>query len=126
MLRINVTTSDTGPVNLPGNLRPVLDTIAADWRSEIIARTPSGKGADGRQMRRRADGTVSRLHDTGAMLASLQADVGDRGFSIAPTGRRNRTIAAVHQATGRRWAGADERQIADARRAVVDALQGTK
>ena len=127
MLNVTINVHDTGgPVNLPGDLRPVLDSIAADWRSEIISRARSGKGADGRQMRPRRDGTRATLHDTGRMLGSLRPTVDDRGFKIAPTGRRNRTIAAIHQATGRRWAGADDRQIDEARAAVVTHLQGTK
>ena len=126
MLNVRINVHDSGPVTLPGDLRPVLDDIAAGWRSEIIARTRAGRAADGRQMRRKADGTRATLHATGAMLASLQADVDDRGFKLAPTGRRNRTVAAIHQASGRRWAGADDRQIEDARRAVVEALRNTR
>ena len=121
---LHITIRDTGPVDLPGDLRSTLDDIASDWTAQIRQRTRSGKGVDGRQMRRKRDGSVARLHDTGAMLASLQADVHDSGFRLAPTGRRNRTVAAIHQASGRRWAGADERQIEDARAAVVEALQG--
>ena len=123
MLDIRIRTSDTGPVNLP-DLRPVLDDISTTWRSEIIARTRSGRGADGRAMRRRADGSTSRLHDTGEMLGSLRAVVDDRGFTIAPTGRRNTIVARTHQRTRRQFMGADEQQISDARQAVADAIQG--
>ena len=126
MLSVKINVRDSGPIAIPGDLRPVLDDIARQWTAEIVARTRSGRGADRRAMRRRADGSVSRLHDSGAMLNSLRPTVSDRGFKIAPAGRRNRTIAAIHQATGRRWAGASPDQIADARAAVVEALQGTK
>ena len=126
MLHVAINVHDSGNPDLPGDLRSTLDTIASTWRDEIIDRTRGGKGADGRAMRPKRDGTVSRLHDTGAMLGSLRADGGDRGFQIAPTGRRNRTIAAIHQATGRRWAGADDRQIDEARAAVVTHLQQGK
>ena len=124
MLKISV--RDSGAIDLPGDLRPVLDDIARQWTAEVVARTRSGRDADGKTMRPRRDGTRATLHDSGAMLASLQADVGDRGFKIAPAGRRNVIVAAVHQATGRRWAGASEDQIEDARAAVVEALQGKK
>ena len=98
MLDIRIRTSDTGPVRLP-NLRGVLDDIASDWTTEIRQRTRSGRDADGRQMRRRADGSVSRLHDSGAMLGSLRpTTVDDRGFQIAPTGARNAIVARTHAA----------------------------
>ncbi len=125
MLHVNVTVNDTGPVDLP-DLRAVLHDVADTWRAEIISRTRAGKGADGRQMRRRVDGSPARLHDTGRLLTSLQADVDDRGFRIAPTGTRNTIVARTHQRSRREFLGADERQIEDARRAVVDALQGTR
>ena len=125
MLHISVTTSDTGPVSLP-DLRGVLDTIAGDWTDQIKRRTASGRDVDGRALRPKRDGTRSTLTDSGALLRSLTPDVGDRGFKLAPTGRRNLTVGAIHQASGRRWAGASPDQIEDARRAVVDALQGTR
>ncbi len=123
MLNVTIRTSDTGPIDLPGDLRSTLDGIADDWTREIRQRTRSGKGADGRQMRRKADGSPATLRDSGEMLRSLQADVGDRRFEIAPTGARNIVVARTHQRTGRRFMGADERQIADARQTVADALQ---
>ena len=127
MLDIRIRTSDTGPVRLP-NLRGVLDDIASDWTTEIRQRTRSGRDADGRQMRRRADGSVSRLHDSGKMLASLRpTTVDDRGFKIAPTGTRNVIVARTHQRSRRTFMGASPDQIEDARAAVVEALQqGTK
>ena len=110
MLNVKISVNDTGPINLP-DLRPVLDDIAADWRSETISRTRAGKDASGKAMRRKSDGSVSRLHDSGQMLRSLQADVGDRGFTIAPSGARNRTssLAISSRAPGRQMGmGADE------------------
>ena len=60
------------------------------------------------------------------MLGSLRPTVDDRGFQIAPTGARNIVVARTHQRSRRQFMGADEQQIADARAAVVEALQGTK
>ena len=122
VLDIRIRTSDTGPVRLP-NLRGVLDDIASDWTTEIRQRTRSGRDADGRQMRRRADGSVSRLHDSGKMLASLRPTVDDRGFKIAPTGTRNAIVARTHARSRRQFMGADEQQIADARDRVAAALR---
>ena len=129
MLHVRISTTDTGgPAGLdPLDLRATLDDVASTWTTEIRDRTRSGRGADGRAMRPRRDGSRSTLHDTGAMLASLRPQtVTDSGFVLGLTGRRNNTVGAIHQATGRRWAGASPDQIEDARRAVVDALQGTR
>ena len=126
MLNVKINVRDTGPIDLPGDLRPVLDDIAAGWTREVIARTKSGRDADGRAMRLKRDGSRSTLNDSGRMLRSLRPTVHDRGFAIAPTGRRNATVAAVHQASGRAWIGADDRQIDEARDAVVTHLQGTR
>ena len=63
------------------------------------------------------------MTDTGEMLRSLHADVTDNGFRLAPTGRRNLTVAHVHQAGGRRWMGATERQIDAARETIADAIR---
>ena len=126
MLNINVNVRDSGPVTLTGDLRGLLEDISDTWTSQIRQRTRSGKDADGRPMRRKADGSVSRLHDSGQMLGSLRADVGDRGFKIAPTGARNIVIARTHQRGGRRWAGASEQQIEEARDRVADALRDTR
>ena len=125
MLHVNVTVNDTGAVNLP-DLRSTLDTIAADWTTEIRQRTRSGKGADGRQMRRRVDGSPARLTDSGAMLKSLSADVDDKGFRLAPSGTRNTIVARTHQRSRRQFMGASPDQIEDARAAVVEALRNTK
>jgi len=126
VLRVNVNVRDSGPLDLPGDLRSTLDSIAGDWTREIASRTRSGRDVAGRALRRKVDGTVSRLHDSGAMLASLKAEVDDRGFTIAPTGARNTVVARTHQRTRREFLGADERQIEDAKRTIVDALQGTR
>ena len=125
MLHVNVTVNDTGPVDLP-DLRAVLHDVADTWRAEIISRTRSGKGADGRQMRRRVDGSPARLTDSGAMLASLSADVDDKGFRLHPTGTRNTIVARTHQRSRRQFMGASPDQIEDARAAVVEALRNTK
>lgn len=125
MLNVTIRTHDTGPINLP-DLRPALDTIADTWTHEIASRTRSGRGVTGRALRRKRDGSPSTLTDTGALLASLRPTVDGKGFRIRPTGRRNLTIGAIHQATGRKWAGASAEQIDSARRAVVEAIQGTR
>lgn len=114
---------DSGPVSLPGDLRSVLGDVADTWTREIRQRTRSGRAADGRQMRRKADGTRATLHDTGRMLASLQADVDDSGFRLHPTGQRNTIVARTHQRTGRRFMGASEQQIDAARDRVAAALR---
>ena len=116
--------TDTGPITLGGDLRGLLEDISDTWTSQIQQRTRSGRDADGRAMRLKRDGSRSTLHDSGRMLRSLRPTVHDRGFKIAPTGRRNATVAAIHQASGRAWIGADDRQIDEARAAVADALQG--
>lgn len=44
-------------------------------RDTIIARTRRGVGSDGRRFDRKADGSPSRLQDTGRLLDSLQGRV---------------------------------------------------
>ena len=122
MLNVSVNVTDSGPVDRP-DLRDTLSRVADDWTHQIADRTRSGRDVDGRQLRPKADGAPSRLHDTGALLASLRADVGETGFTIAPTGKRNRQIAAIHQNTGRAFMGASADQIDSACRAVVEALR---
>ena len=106
MLNVAINVRDTGPVTLTGDLRGLLEDIADTWTSQIQQRTRSGRDADGRPMRKKRDGSRSTLHDSGQMLGSLRADVGDRGFKIAPTGaakhRRRRTSSAQRQAMGGR------------------------
>ena len=128
MLNVRINVNDSGsPAGLdPLDLSGVLDTIATTWREEIRSRTRSGRGADGREMRRRSDGSRTTLDDTGAMLASLRADVDDTGFRLQPVGKRNTIIARTHMRTGRRFMGASDEQIDAARQQVVDALRDRK
>ena len=82
----------------------------------IRDRTESGRAVAGRPFRRKADGSPPNLIDTGQMVESLKpTKIRADGFTLAPTGKRNRAIAHIHQNTGREWIGADERQIRDAR-----------
>ena len=121
-MRISIRTTDTGRVELP-DLRPALDTIAADWTRGIQDRTRRGRDARGVPFRPKRDGSPSRLIDSGRMVGSLRADVGDKGFRLAPAAGRDATVAAINEARGRTFVAASERQIEDARRAVVDALR---
>ena len=56
------------------------------------------------------------------MLRSFRpVQVTDRGFVLAPVGKRNQRVGALAHQRGRRWAGADDRQIDEARERIAEA-----
>lgn len=125
-MRINVTATSSPPLRevlpLRRGLRAALPAVAADMARGIRDRTEAGRDVSGRAFRRKRDGSPSNLIDSGRMVESFQpADETATGFVLAPTGRRNRAVAHIHQATGREWIGADERQIDAARESVAEA-----
>ncbi len=123
MLDIRIRTSDTGPIALP-DVRDVITDVAHQWTAEVVARTRSGRDVNGRALRAKRDGSRSTLTDSGAMLRSFgPARIDSDGFTLAPAGRRNATVAHVNQARGRKWIAVNDRQISDARRQVADAIQ---
>ena len=125
-MQIKVSVTDTGPVNLPGDLRGVLENVADDWSREVVERTRSGRDATGRALRRKRDGSVSRLTDTGRMLRSFgPRHVDEGGFVLGPSRGRNATIAYVNQARGRKWIGASDEQVQAARDAIARAVERT-
>lgn len=56
------------------------------WIQErIVERTGRGIGADGEPLKPRADGTPSRLRESGALLGEWAIDVGATDVSVSPT-----------------------------------------
>ena len=104
-------------------LAAALPGIARDLAAGVRRRTESGRDVNGRAFRRkRRDGSPSTLTDSGRMVESFRPQtVSETGFTLAPTGRRNVIVGAAHQSRGRRWVGADERQIEAAREQIADA-----
>ncbi len=125
-MRISVSATSTAPLSdalpLRRGLRSVMPGVAADMSRSIRQRTESGRDVSGRPFRRKKDGSRSTLQDSGRMVESFRpTEIRADGFTVAPTGKRNRAVAHVHQATGRRWIGADDRQIDAARERVAEA-----
>ena len=126
-MRITPLVTDTGPIVLP-DVRDVIADVAHQWTAEVVARTRSGRDASGKALRPKQDGGRSTLTDSGRMLRSFgPVRIDSDGFTLAPARGRDATVAFVNQHRGRRWVGVTPDQIADARAAVVEALQqGTK
>ena len=104
-------------------LAAALPAIAADLARGIRRRTEAGRDVSGRPLRPKRDGSASTLHDSGRMVASLRpTQIGERSFTLAPTGRRNQRVAALAHQTGRRWVGADETQIDAATERVTESM----
>ena len=125
-MRISISATTSAPLRealpLRSGLRAALPDIAAGMARGIRDRTEGGRDVAGKPFRRKRDGSPSTLRDTGRMVESFQpTEVTDKGFTLAPTGKRNRAIAHIHQATGRRWVGADDRQVDEARERVAEA-----
>lgn len=123
-VRMTVSTSPPLREVLPlrGGLANELPRLAADMSRSIRDRTAAGRDVAGKPFRRKRDGSASNLTDTGKMVASFRPQqVTDTGFTLAPTGARNRKIGALAMRTGRRWAGADDRQIDEAVERIADA-----
>ena len=107
---------------LRDGLRAEMPRLAADMASDIRRRTRQGRDVAGRRLRPKKDGTASTLQDTGKMVGSFRPQtVTDTGFVLAPTGRRNRKVAAIHQNTGRPWIGVGDRAIEEARERIATA-----
>ena len=107
---------------LRDGLRSELPRLADDLARDIRRRTEGGRGVAGRRLRRKKDGTASTLQDSGKMVESFRPQtVTDRGFVLAPTGRRNRQIAAIHQNTGRPWIGVTDAAVERARERIAEA-----
>ena len=122
--RMTVSTSPRLSEVLPlrDGLRAELPGIANDLAGGIRRRTASGRDVAGRPLRPKKDGSRSTLQDTGAMLRSFRpVQVDDRSFTLAPVGKRNQRIASLAHQRGRRWAGADDRQIDEATARIADA-----
>ena len=110
---------------LRGGLANELPRLADHMAGDIRRRTASGRDAAGRRLRPKKDGTASTLQDTGKMVGSFRPQtVTDTGFVLAPTGRRNRKVAAIHQNTGRPWIGVTDRAIEEARERIATAATG--
>ena len=123
-IRMTVKTSPRLSEALPlrRGLAAELPRLAADLAGDIRRRTASGRDVSGQRFRRKKDGTPSNLRDSGRMLASFKPQtVSDTGFTLAPTGARNRKVGAVAMRTGRRWAGVNDAQIDEARGRIADA-----
>ena len=125
-MRVSVTARSTAPLRdtlpLRRGLRAAMPGIAGDMARGIRQRTESGRDVAGKPFPRKRDGSPSNLIDSGRMVESFEPlAVTDDGFRLAPKGKRNRAVAAIHQATGRRWVGADERQIETARERAIEA-----
>lgn len=125
-MRITVSATSSPPLaeTLPlrRGLRAALPGVAGDMAASIRRRTESGRDVNGRPLQRKADGSPSNLIDTGRMVESFRPQaVTDTGFTLSPTGKRNRAIAHIHQATGREWIGADDKQIDAARESIAEA-----
>ena len=107
-------------------LRRELPSISDDLAGDIRHRTEGGRDAHGRRFARRRDGSPSNLIDSGDMVRSFRpVRVDDRGFVLAPTGRRERQKAYFHM-TGRggkkrEWVGLDRRQIDQAVQDIAEA-----
>ena len=124
MIRMTVRTSERLSTVLPlrRGFAGAMQGIAADLATSIRQRTAAGKGVDGKRLRKKQDGSPSTLTDSGRMVESFRPQtVSETGFTLAPTGRRNVIVGAAHQSRGRRWVGADERQIEAAREQIADA-----
>ena len=88
----------------------------------VRKRTAAGLDVNGRPFKPRADGTPSRLTESGDMIESFQPRrVDDRGFTLAPSGATAKR-AYVHQATGRQWVGVEESVIEQHIEELTDAL----
>ena len=107
---------------LRDGLRSALPGIAADLAAGIRRRTASGRDVSGKPFRPKKDGSQSTLQDTGAMVRSLRpVQIDDRSFTLAPVGKRNQRVGALAHQRGRRWVGADDRQIDKATARIADA-----
>ena len=107
---------------LRGGLAAELPRLAADMAGDIRRRTRQGRDAAGRRLRPKKDGTASTLQNTGRMVGSFRPQtVTDTGFVLAPTGRRNRKVAAIHQNTGRPWIGVTNAAVERARERIAEA-----
>ncbi len=123
-LRMTVSTSPRLSEVLPlrRGLAAELPGIAADLAGDIRRRTASGRDVSGKPFRPKRDGSRSTLQDSGRMVRSLRpVQVTDRGFVLAPVGKRNQRIGALAHQRGRRWVGASDRQIDEARERIADA-----
>ncbi len=123
-LRMTVTTSPRLSEVLPlrRGLAAELPSIADDMARGIRRRTESGRDVAGRRFKPKKDGKPSNLRDTGRMLRSFRpVKVDDRSFTLAPTGKRNQRVGAVAHQRGRRWVGADDRQIDEATARIANA-----
>ena len=133
MLKIRITT--TAPLRevlpLRAGLRRALPRIADSMSRGVRDRTASGRDTRGRRFAPKADGSPSRLTDTGRMVASFgTASMRPAGFTLGP-GSREHAKAGAHQ-TGarglprREWIGVSRRQIDQAVEQVATAEFGGK
>ena len=122
------TTISRAPVLDAGRLRGELRDLATDTARQIRDRTRSGRDVAGVPFQPKADGSPSRLVDTGAMVRSLRPrDVGDKRFTIGPNRGRQSVKALAHQHGGRgrpkrEWLGLSQRQIDEAAQRVAQAV----
>ena len=123
--RMTITSSPRLSEVLPlrDGLRAELPRLAADLAGDIRRRTASGRDVSGRPFRPKKDGSRSTLQDSGRMVRSLRpVQVTDRGFVLAPVGKRNQRIGAVSHQRGRRWVGASDAQVTEATERITEAM----
>ena len=123
-IRVSTRLSEPLATALPlrRGLAAELPRLAADLAGDIRRRTASGRDVSGKPFRPKRDGSRSTLQDTGRMVRSLRpVQVTDRGFTLAPTGKRNQRVGALAHQRGRRWVGASDRQIDEATARIADA-----
>ena len=124
-MRVKLSPSLAETLPLRDGLRAELPRLAKDLAGDIRRRTSSGRDASGRRFARKANGQPSNLTDSGKMIASFRpTTVTDTGFVLAPTGPRNRKVAAIHMNTGRPWIGVTPTQVTEAVEHIATAATG--
>lgn len=124
-MRVKLSPSLAETLPLRDGLRAELPRLAKDLAGDIRRRTSSGRDASGRRFARKANGQPSNLTDSGKMIASFRpTTVTDTGFVLAPTGPRNRKVAAIHMNTGRPWIGVTPTHVTEAVERIATAATG--
>ena len=97
----------------------------------VATRTRRGVDVDGRPFAPRADGSPSRLNESGAMLSSMRAMSAPGGVAIGFGDPRQAAKAAAHQSGGRgrparRFFGLDAQQRREVQQQLDNLLGGRR